>query len=52
LAADSPEALQQAGAADVRQVADVLVEEDARLLVRRPDALEPLPIQVWLGNAL
>ncbi len=51
LAADSPEALQQAGAAEVRQVADVLVEQDPRLLVRRPDSLEPLPIQVWLGNA-
>ncbi len=51
LAADSAEALRTAGAGDVRQVADVMVQEDARLLERRPDSLVPLPIQVWLGNA-
>ncbi len=51
LAADSPVALQQAGASQVRQVADVVVDEDARLLERRPDHLVALPIQVWLANA-
>ena len=29
---------------------DVLLEEDMRILTRRPDGTTPLPLQVWLGS--
>ena len=50
LSADSDEALSTLGAAEVDQVLDTRVREDARLLERRPDHLVELPLQVWLGR--
>jgi hypothetical protein len=50
LSADSDEALSALGAAEVEQVIDTRVREDARLLERRPDHLVELPLQVWLGR--
>lgn len=32
-------------------VVDAVVQEDDRLLERRPEGLVPLPIRVWLGVA-
>lgn len=51
VAADSTEALVSLGATDVRKVVDVVVHEDARLLERRPDALVPLPVELWTAPA-
>ena len=58
LAADSDVALagragaESATGGDARTpVVDVVVQEDDRLLERRPEGLVPLPIRVWLGVA-
>ncbi len=48
--ADTPATLRGLGASEVREVVDVPLEEDARLLERRPDTLEPLPVTVWFGR--
>ncbi|KGN32395.1 hypothetical protein N802_18695 [Knoellia sinensis KCTC 19936] len=51
LAAEGTEELDALGATDVRQVSDVFVAEDDRLLERRPDALVPLSLEIWTGVA-
>ena len=51
LAADSTEALTQLGLDTAVVGVDARVQEDARLLERRPDELVELPVQVWLGTA-
>jgi hypothetical protein len=50
VSADSAAPLTGLGATDVRQVLDTTVQEDARLLERRPDHLVSLPLTVWLGR--
>ena len=50
LAADSTDALTQLGLAHAVVGTDRRVQEDARLLERRPDHLVELPVQVWLGT--
>ncbi|KQU69399.1 hypothetical protein [Phycicoccus sp. Root101] len=50
LAADSTKALTDLGLDTAVVGADTTVQEDARLLERRPDGLVPLPVQVWLGT--
>ncbi len=50
LAADGPEALTAAGGTGIRQVSSVEVNEDERLLTRRPDHLVALRIDVWLAQ--
>ncbi len=50
LAADSTKALTDLGLDTAVVGSDVRVNEDARLLERRPDALVELPVQVWLGT--
>lgn len=49
LAADSPDALTALGA-EAHQVAAAEIAEDPRLLTRRPHALVPLRIDVWLAR--
>jgi hypothetical protein len=51
VAADSTEALESVGAQQLRAAVDFTVQEDERLLERRPDGTVPLPIRVWLGDA-
>ena len=50
LAADSTKALTDLGLGTAVVGVDTRVQEDARLLERRPDGLVELPIQVWLGT--
>ncbi|OLP42246.1 hypothetical protein BJM39_02010 [Salmonella enterica subsp. enterica serovar Javiana] len=50
LAADSTDALTQLGLGHAVVGTDRRVQEDARLLERRPDHLVELPVQVWLGT--
>lgn len=50
LASRSEDSLTELGAQDVRQVVDVTVEEDMRVLEERPDGTTPLPIEVWTGR--
>ena len=50
LAADNDAVLKTLGAQGVRQVSAVTVREDQRLLTGRPDALVPLPVDVWLAT--
>ena len=49
LAADSTTSLTDLGLERAVVGVDVRVQEDARLLERRPDSLVELPLQVWLG---
>ncbi|WP_270886455.1 hypothetical protein [Pedococcus sp. 5OH_020] len=50
VAADSPDLVRRLGSGAPVVVVDVRVQEDARLLERRPDSLVELPVQVWLGR--
>ena len=50
LAADSTKALTDLGLDSAVVGVDTRVQEDARLLERRPDGLVELPIQVWFGT--
>lgn len=50
LAADSTKALTDLGLDAAVVGVDTRVDEDARLLERRPDELVELPVQVWLGT--
>lgn len=49
LAADSPAAITALGITNPPQASAVTVQEDDRLLVRRPDTLVPLTLDVWLA---
>ena len=51
VAADSRQALSALGLDTAVVGVDRVVQEDARLLERRPDHLVDLPLQVWLGTA-
>ena len=51
VAADSTDALSRLGLTSAVVAVDARVDEDARLLEKRPDSLVQLPIQVWLGRA-
>ncbi len=50
LAADSTKALTDLGLDTAVVGVDTRVQEDARLLERRPDGLVELPVHVWLGT--
>lgn len=50
LAAESTKELDALGANGIRQVSDVFVAEDDRLLERRPDGLVPLSLEVWTAT--
>ncbi|EAP97514.1 hypothetical protein JNB_18628 [Janibacter sp. HTCC2649] len=50
LAAEGTKALDALRASEIRQVSDVFVAEDDRLLERRPDSLVPLSVEVWTGR--
>jgi len=50
LAAEGTTELDALGANDIRQVSDVFVAEDDRLLERRPDGLVPLSLEVWTAT--
>jgi hypothetical protein len=50
VAADSPDALRRLGLKGAVVGADARVQEDQRLLERRPDSLVELPIRVYLGR--
>ncbi|MFC7491582.1 MULTISPECIES: hypothetical protein [unclassified Knoellia] len=47
LAAEGTTQLEALRANDIRQVSDVFVAEDDRLLEQRPDGLVPLSLEVW-----
>jgi hypothetical protein len=50
VAADSPDGLQRLGLKGAVVAVDARVQEDDRLLERRPDSLVELPIRVYLGR--
>jgi hypothetical protein len=50
VAADSPDGLQRLGLKGAVVAVDARVQEDDRLLERRPNSLVELPIRVYLGR--
>ena len=50
VASRGPETMTDLGYPAPDLAVDVVLEEDMRILTRRPDGTTPLPLQVWLGS--